>query len=140
MLVSTSGVRVSSEIVGILQALDLSVLSQVRIISPELQLAQKLHALSSPNANRGRDIYDINVLIRQHLPKLELLARLCHETFIYRNKFPWVGFVRDEEPLREPYAEAVDGIIGAPTFEEALADVEALMKLVEPHVFRIQAA
>ena len=59
------------------------------LMSIEFQIAQKLHGLTSPRANRPHDLIDLQVIAAKASIDYDKLAAICTRLFKYRKQQAW---------------------------------------------------
>lgn len=92
----------------------------VAVMGTEYQIAQKLHALSSPHSERAKDLVDLQLLCRHEVIDLEALSAFCERLFVYRKQQKWPPIIvrgAQWEPLYVPAAEDLEV---APHVNEAI--------------------
>lgn len=121
-----SEVAMAQELVSIAAELGFGDVNPVDLIAAELQLAQKIHAVTEPGSDRAHDLVDIQLLWDDTTDETKL-RDLCIRTFEYRRGHTWPPGPLTMPNLLEPlYAAAFEqtqasgdsGIL--PTLEEAL--------------------
>lgn len=119
------------EISFILDSLSLSVSSRYSLISAESQVAEKLHALTQIDSGRGRDLYDIHLVMTQNKLDLNLTKELFLELINQQNT-PLVHHeIAVTDSLLISYKNAVEGM-QAPDFKTALEESnQLLVKIIE---------
>lgn len=115
-------------------------LAPVSFLSDEVQIAQKIHALTHPASDRAHDLVDLQLLWGNDIdPKA--LARACQDTFRYRKEHAWPPLpLRSMSRDRTRYDEALEEVlIGeqqialAPDLESAREWLESKIRALETH-------
>jgi len=96
----------------------------VAIISPEHQIAQKLHACTTPNGfgvyDRAHDLVDIHLLRVNENPDPAKVGKIAERLFAMRNMGEWPPRVQSWPGWETLYAEAADGF-DMPDLQTAVA-------------------
>jgi hypothetical protein len=112
------------ELIELFDQLGLPAPAAVALLSTEHQIAQKLHACTTPNRHggneRAHDIVDLQILIDADPPDYSVLANVGPRLFTARRVAPWPPVVRIFPGWEETYARAAEGL-----------DVRTLPKAVE---------
>lgn len=115
-------------------------LAPVSFLSDEVQIAQKIHALTHPASDRAHDLVDLQLLWTNEVdPKA--LKRACQDTFRYRKEHPWPPLpLRSMSSDRTRYDEALQEVlIGdqqialAPDLESAREWLESKIRALNNH-------
>lgn len=94
------------------------------------QVAQKLHALSSPGSERAKDLVDLQLLDKGEDLDLPQLAETCARLFDYRRQQSWPPTIQVGEQWDTLYIEAVEDTAVLPTAEEAVAWANKLVQRI----------
>jgi hypothetical protein len=105
----------------------------VPVMRADHQIAQKLHAVSSVDSERARDLVDLQLLDSHENLDLAEVARTCVRLFDYRRQQAWPPTVLAARAWESLYAEASDGL-------DVLQSVEGAVLWVNEFVQRIEAA
>ena len=104
--------QISHELIELFTNVGLPAPEPVAIISPEHQIAQKLHACTTPNGfgnyDRAHDLVDIHLLRINENPDPAKVARIAERLFAFRNKGAWPVEVRVWPGWDTQYAEAAE--------------------------------
>lgn len=120
-------VNFHQEIDVVLDALSLTTSSAFSLISAEFQVAQKLDAAIQAGSERGRDLYDIYLLITQSKFDRNLTKELFEKLVSRQNSSLAINQIQANEILMTSYQRAVAGI-QAPDFETALEACNQLLR------------
>lgn len=123
-----------NEIIELFETLGLPQPRPIRLMPVELQIAQKLHAMTETESERGHDLFDVHSLVVENEPDIAKLANAVARTFTYRGTHPWTSNLATTPKFQEIYEIEVVDIANAPTFEEALATVLNLMAQIDPYL------
>jgi predicted nucleotidyltransferase component of viral defense system len=104
--------------------------SKVRIFSSEYQFAQKLHALTSPNSDRGHDLFDLCLLITGEHLDTKRTMELVERTFAIRKTHALALPVEQSGKLEASYYSAISDMTAPPPFEESLALLNGFLSRV----------
>jgi hypothetical protein len=123
-----TGLALQIEAVG--KVLGFGALAPVPLISLEQQIAQKIHAATSPNSERAHDLVDLQLLwniatVGGQEPDLPVLADMCRRTFSYRAGHDWPPHPAMPAALEEAYGAARQDAQPAMRDEEASSVVLA---------------
>ena len=94
--------------------------SPLPLMSIEYQIAQKLHGMTSPRANRPHDLTDIQVIVANSKIDMAKLRGICTRLFSYRRQQAWPPKLQILEDWRATYDEWRDLAAVKPTLEEAV--------------------
>ena len=95
------------------------------------QIAQKLHAVSSPGSIRAHDLVDLQLVLSRSQVDLAETAAVCHRLFSYRRRQAWPPRIAKGDGWDALYERALgdlgtrDGILS--TADEAVAWVNDLI-------------
>lgn len=92
----------------------------VAVMGVEHQIAQKLHALSSPHSERAKDLVDLQLLCRHEVIDFELLSVVCERIFIYRKQQDWPPVIVQEAQWETLYVAAIEDLDVIPQLDEAI--------------------
>lgn len=115
-----SPAAVADQLAAVGAALGCGAFAPVPLISLELQIAQKLHAVTEPHSQRVHDLIDLQLLWsstdEDAAPvDLTVLERLCRRTFGYRRRHAWPPTeVTFPEGLEAAYLEARTEVVVQP--------------------------
>lgn len=112
--------QIDSELTGKFENFGFGKLAPVRFLALEVQIAQKLHALTHPASDRAHDLVDLQILWTDEV-ELEGLRRACETTFRYRQEHAWPPL-----PLRSMKADEA-------RYKQAVEEVTVHAQL--PHIF-----
>ncbi|MCZ2110111.1 MAG: nucleotidyl transferase AbiEii/AbiGii toxin family protein [Dehalococcoidia bacterium] len=108
-------------IVDVLTRLGLPSPNPVPVLAVEHQIAQKLHACTTPERNggneRAHDLVDLQILVEAEPPDLHELAIIGRRLFAARRAAPWPPVVRIWPGWEERYADAAEGLEVRPLAE-----------------------
>lgn len=139
-----SPAAIADQLAAVGAALGCGAFAPVPLMSLELQIAQKLHAVTEPQSQRVHDLIDLQLLwssADETTPPVDLnvLERLCRRTFGYRRRHAWppvaVSFSTDLEAAylkarAEVLAQPGDGVaLMATTVEDTLAGATIWLNL-----------
>lgn len=90
------------------------ILAPVRFLAVEVQIAQKIHALTHPNSDRAHDLVDLQLLWTDEVDR-QSLRRACEATFRYRKEHSWPPLpLPSMNAHRARYQQAVEEVtVGA---------------------------
>jgi predicted nucleotidyltransferase component of viral defense system len=115
----------------ILVSLDLPSVTALPVISIERQMAEKLHALTAPGSDRGKDLYDL-CLVDELIPfEMPVLALAVKQVFEERASHAWGdGFDLSAE-VRAAYRRQAGQFATSVNFDDALARLQRLKKDID---------
>lgn len=96
----------------------------------EHQIAQKIHAASSPGSERVHDLIDLQIAVKNGDVDYPATRRTCIRLFNYRQSQTWPPRIVKGEGWEELYAAQADGLDVLPTVEEALDWVNGLIEMI----------
>lgn len=113
---STASPRLALDagITEVIERLGFPTPAPIPVLAVEHQIAQKLHACTTPDRRggneRAHDLDDIQVLVANEPPDLRELAVVGHRLFAARRVAPWPPEVRAWPGWEERYADAAEGL------------------------------
>lgn len=126
----SSDFELSSQIIELLELAGLEAPATVRVFSSEYQFAQKLHALSAPDSDRGHDLFDLWLLIaREHLDARRV-RELVKRTYSIRGTHPLETTLNPTDLMERTYVSATDDLLDPPSFGAALRLVNEYLERV----------
>lgn len=111
----------SSEATTILRDLGFPEPGSVPCMRLEHQIAQKLHAVSSPGSERVHDLIDLQIVVSGGDIDYEKVRDACSRLFMYRKGHEWPPVISKGESWDELYASQAEGLDVLPTASEAVA-------------------
>lgn len=105
----------------------------VPVMRADHQIAQKLHAVSSVDSERARDLVDLQLLDSREDLDLGEAAKTCVRLFDYRRQQPWPPTIDAPRSWASLYVEAAEGL-------DVLQSVEQAAIWANEFVQRITAA
>lgn len=102
--------RISADVVAMFVRLGFPEPAPVPLMPLSHQVAQKLHALSSPGSERAHDLVDLQLIARDCPLDLPSTAGVCRRLFAYRKAQEWPPTIRCGEGWAELYAEQAEGL------------------------------
>lgn len=103
----------------------------VPVMRSDHQIAQKLHAASSPGSDRAHDLVDLQLLDKSEDLDLVQVADTCARLFRYRQQQPWPPMIKPGAHWDTLYTEAAGGLDVLPTVEDALAWVARFIQRID---------
>ena len=89
------------------------------------QIAQKLHAVSSPGSDRAHDLIDLHLIMSHSTPDLREVKSVCERLFNYRKQQAWPPSVQNgidwESLYQAAFATIRDAESIAATVDEAIS-------------------
>ncbi|AOZ72020.1 hypothetical protein BK816_00840 [Boudabousia tangfeifanii] len=114
--------RISKELVELFAELGLENPKPVPVMRSGHQIAQKLHAVSSPGSDRARDLVDLQLLVSAEEDlDFSQVATTCSRLFRYRKQQSWPPTISSGKDWPQLYEEAAQELDVLPTVHEALA-------------------
>ncbi len=128
--------QLSNSLAGLFTEVGLEEPKPVPVMRVDHQVAQKLHAASSPGSERAKDLVDLQLLDKGEDLDLAQVAETCIRLFDYRRQQSWPPTIHVDDQWDTLYAEAAEDIDVLPTVEEAVAPTveEAVAPTVEEAV------
>lgn len=93
----------------------------------EHQIAQKLHAVSSPGSHRVHDLVDLQLVMGRENPDFAALRRTCERLFAYRKRQAWPPVVTPGNDWETLYGERKGALPVRATATEAVDWVNQLI-------------
>lgn len=102
----------------------------VPVMRADHQVAQKLHATSSPGSERAKDLVDLQLLDKGENLDFIQVAETCVRLFDYRRQQPWPPTIQIGDQWDSLYHEAAEDIDVLPTVEGAVMWVNELIQSI----------
>lgn len=93
----------------------------IPVMRADHQIAQKLHALSTPGSDRAHDLVDLQLLDAGEVLDLQLTRATCTRLFEYRRQQVWPPRLAASSSWTTLYAEAAEGLEVLATVNDAIA-------------------
>ncbi len=122
--------QLSNSLAGLFTEVGLEEPKPVPVMRADHQVAQKLHAASSPGSERAKDLVDLQLLDRGEDLGLAQVGGTCVRLFDYRRQQPWPPTIQVADRWDTLYTEAAEGIDVLPAVEEAVAWANELIRRV----------
>lgn len=123
-----------SGIAEVIEGLGFPAPAPIPVLAVEHQIAQKLHACTTPDRHggneRAHDLVDLQILIAAEPPDLHELATIGRRLFAARRVAPWPPTVQAWPGWDTRYAEAADGLDVRP-LDDAIAWINTLITEAE---------
>ncbi len=126
----SSDFELSSQIIELLELAGLEAPATVRVFSSEYQFAQKLHALSAPDSDRGQDLFDLWLLIASEHLDARRVRELIERTYSIRGAHPLETTLNPTDLMERTYVSATDDLLDPPSFGAALRLVNEYLERV----------
>lgn len=97
----------------------------------EHQIAQKLHAVSSPGSERAHDLVGLQIAVKNGCVDYSLTRSTCVRLFDYRQEQGWPPVITGGESWGFLYAAQASGLDVLPTVDEAVAWANELVAKIE---------
>ncbi len=111
--------EMSEDVLSVFAALGLETPAPVRVQPLHHQIAQKLHACTTPRSDRAHDLVDLQLIAPMTDPAL--VAATAKRLFRFRTEHPWPPTATEGPDWESLYAEAAEGLDVLPTVAEAIA-------------------
>ena len=122
--------RLSGSLASLFTEVGLDEPKPVPVMRTDYQIAQKLHAVSSPGSERAKDLVDLQLLDEGESLNLHQVAEICERLFSYRRQQPWPPTIQVGERWNTLYTEAAEDINVLPTVEGAVAWTNELIERI----------
>jgi Nucleotidyl transferase AbiEii toxin, Type IV TA system len=119
------------DIADLFHALGLPAPAPVAVLPVDHQIAQKLHACSTPGSDRAHDLVDLQLLAGDPALDLALTAATTRRLFAARKRHPWPPVLTVSRGWAPRYHEAADGIAVLPTVAEAVVWVNGFISSLD---------
>lgn len=120
--------QLSDDLGQLFTEVGLEVPDPVPVMRTDHQIAQKLHALSSPGSERARDLVDLQLLEKNEALNLTQVAETCVRLFDYRRQQTWPPTIEIGNQWDTLYLEAAEDIDVLSTVEEAVTWANELIQ------------
>lgn len=122
--------QLSDDLGQLFTEVGLEVPDPVPVMRTDHQIAQKLHALSSPGSERARDLVDLQLLEKNEALNLTQVAETCVRLFDYRRQQTWPPTIEIGNQWDTLYLEAAEDIDVLSTVEEAVTWANELIQRI----------
>ncbi|MCA9830252.1 MAG: nucleotidyl transferase AbiEii/AbiGii toxin family protein [Dehalococcoidia bacterium] len=123
-----------ASIIDVMERLGFPAPDPIPVLAVEHQVAQKLHACTTPDRDggneRAHDLVDLQILVAADPPDLRQLASVGRRLFDARRVAPWPPKVQTWPGWTERYAAAAEGLDVLP-LDEAVAWLNELVEAAE---------
>lgn len=108
----------------------------VPVVAVDHQIAQKLHACSTPQNDRARDLVDLQLLSTDEELDLSKVKTTCGRLFRFRRAHDWPPAIVAGADWESLYSEASSGVAVAATLDVAIAKVNHFIAQIDAAVER----
>ena len=122
--------HLSNSLVGFFTEAGLEEPKPVPVMCADHQVAQKLHALSSPGSERAKGLVDLQLLDKGENLDLSRLAETCARLFDYRRQQSWPPTIQIGGQWDTPYIEAAEDAAVLPAAEEVVVWANKLVQRI----------
>ena len=126
--------ELSADLADYVTAVGLPTPRPIPLVVVEYQIAQKIHALTLPGADRSHDLIDLQLLMAEDCANLGWVNELCRRIFAFRNAHAWPPVLVAGENWAEKYDKAkneLDEAAGVRDFEDALVWGRELIERID---------
>ncbi len=120
----------SPEASAILEKLGFPAPNPVPCMRLEHQIAQKLHAVSSPGSDRAHDLIDLQIAVNKGSIDYAKVKSACVRLFEYRQEQRWAPVIIKDTNWDSLYVEQAEGLDVLPTVDEAILWANALIETI----------
>jgi hypothetical protein len=120
----------NEELSSLFSELALPKLKSLPTIARELQIAEKIHALTELGSRRASDLFDIVYLVRRGGLDKDKLAKLVSTVFMRRGKHAWPPIFEPTDQFRDSYSQDwafIDFDSAVQEFSDLLEDLNRRM-------------
>lgn len=121
----------SPEAAAMMRALGFPEPGPVPCMRLEHQIAQKLHAASSPGSERAHDLIDLQIAVSGGTADYAEVRAVCVRLFAYRQEQKWPPTIMKGEDWDSLYAAQADGLDVLPTADDAVAWANGLIERID---------
>lgn len=125
--------EIAADIAEMFAALGFPEPNPIALMKNHHQIAQKIHAVTTPGGSRAHDLVDLQVICSNCEVDLPLVRRTCERLFAYRKRQAWPPRVSPGEGWQELYDEQRVGL-------DVLADVSDAASWANELIDRIARA
>lgn len=111
--------EIAADIVEMFTALGFPEPNPVALMKHHYQVAQKIHAVTTPRGSRAHDLVDLQIICANCELDLPLVRRTCERLFAYRKQQEWPPLVVPTAGWQELYDEQRVGLDVLEDVEEA---------------------
>jgi Nucleotidyl transferase AbiEii toxin, Type IV TA system len=122
--------RLAEDLVDLFTEVGLPAPRPVPVMRADHQIAQKLHAASSPGSDRARDLVDLQLLDAGEELDLSTVASTCERLFAYRQQQQWPPTLTMGNGWNDLYVAAADGLDVLASTDEAVVWVNDFVKRI----------
>ncbi len=121
----------SDDVLPLFEELGLPIPHDVFLMPLHFQIAQKLHAVSSLNNNRARDLVDLQLILKNSQVDLAKTKQTCRRLFAYRQKQAWPPTISEGENWVSLYQAAKEDLDVLPEVVDAIAWTNDLIRRID---------
>jgi len=118
------------DIADLFHALGLPAPTPIAVLSLDHQIAQKLHACSTPGSDRAHDLVDLQILASSPQLDMGTTARTARRLFTARKGHAWPPTLTISDGWAARYDEAASGLDVLPTIDEAIVWVNTFINVL----------
>jgi len=111
---------ISQEIVNIFETLGFPVPNPIPLLQIHHQIAQKLHALSTPGSERAHDLVDLQVIEKLSIIDYSQVKNTCERLFLFRKQQKWPPAIVKKEGWDTLYESQTDELDVAKNVDDAI--------------------
>lgn len=111
--------KMAGDIANMFAALGFPEPSPVALMKSHHQIAQKIHAVTTPGGSRAHDLVDLQIICSNCELDLPLVRKTCERLFAYRKRQEWPPRVTPGEGWQELYDEQRVGLDVLASVEDA---------------------
>lgn len=100
----------TEEVLGVFSRLGLPEPGPVPVMPVRFQVAQKLHAVSTPGGHRAHDLVDLQLIAANERLDLAVLRATCERLFSYRQQQAWPPTITAGPGWADVYDSQSDGL------------------------------
>lgn len=112
--------QLSNDLAELFTTIGLEAPKPVPVMRTDHQIAQKLHAVSTPGSDRAHDLIDLQLLESGEDLNLDQVTATCQRLFAYRQAQPWPPTISLGDNWGSLYAAAAADLDVLPTVEQAV--------------------
>lgn len=123
--------RLAADLIELFTDVGLPAPSAIPVMRADHQVAQKLHASSSPENDRARDLVDLQLLEKGESLDLRQIKGTCVRLFEYRRQQSWPPLIAANAEWETLYTVAAEDLDVLATVDDAVAWANAFVERIE---------
>lgn len=128
---------ISKDIVALFEKLGFPSPNPIPLLQIHHQIAQKLHALSTPGSERAHDLIDLQVIVNSEKVDYPLTKNVCERLFVFRRQQSWPPTIIKNDGWDMLYESQVNDLDAFKNVDDAIAWGNELIRIIDDAITEI---